>query len=107
MIINIKPMSVNEAWQGKRFKSEKYKLYEKQLPLLLKKIKLPEPNYEIYFKFGFSSTLSDWDNPVKPTQDILAKYYQFNDKLIRRAIVEVVIVPKGKEFIEFDIRHFI
>ncbi|WP_283687571.1 hypothetical protein [Dysgonomonas sp. Marseille-Q5470] len=48
--------------------------------------------------------ISDWDNPVKPTQDILSKKYRFNDKLIRKAIVETEIIKKGKEYIEFEIR---
>lgn len=29
--IDIKTLSVNEAWQGKRFKTEKYKLYQNTL----------------------------------------------------------------------------
>lgn len=63
--INIKPLSVNEAWQGRRFKTEKYKLYQDTLLWLLPKMKIPEPPYEIHFKFEFSNSLSDWDNPVK------------------------------------------
>ncbi len=102
--INIKPLSVNEAWKGKRFKTDKYKEYQKTLLWLLPKIKIPAPPYEIYFRFGFSSSLSDWDNPVKPTQDILCKKYGFDDRLIRRAIIETEIVGKGKEYIEFEIK---
>ena len=69
--IDIKPSSVNEAWQGKRFKTPKYKAYEKQTLLLLpSKIQLPPPPYRIDFEFGLSSSLADWDNPIKPTQDI-------------------------------------
>lgn len=101
--IKIKPLSVNEAWKGKRFKTEKYKIYEHTLLWLLPKIIIPSPPYEIYFKFGFSSSLSDWDNPVKPTQDILSKKYGFDDKQIRKAIIETEIVKKGKEYIEFEI----
>lgn len=92
--INIKPLSVNEAWQGKRYKTDKYRIYQNTLLWLLPKIKVPEPPYEIHFRFGFSNSLSDWDNPVKPTQDILCKKYGFNDKLIRKAIVETEIVKR-------------
>ena len=102
--INIKPLSVNEAWKGKRFKTDKYKEYQKTLLWLLPKIKIPAPPYEIYFRFGFSSSLSDWDNPVKPTQDILCKKYGFDDRLIRRAIIETEKEKKGKEYIEFEIK---
>jgi hypothetical protein len=55
-------------------------------------------------RFGFSNRLSDWDNPVKPVQDILSKKYGFNDKLIRRAVVETEIVRKGAEYVEFEIQ---
>lgn len=102
--INIKPLSVNEAWKGKRYKTDKYRQYQNTLLWLLPKINIPAPPYEIHFKFGFSNSLSDWDNPVKPTQDILSKKYGFNDKLIRKAVVETEIVQKGKEYIEFDLK---
>lgn len=102
--IDIKPLSVNEAWKGRRFKTDAYRVYQNTLLWLLPKIEVPEPPYEIHFKFGFSNSLADWDNPVKPTQDILSKKYGFNDKLIRKAIVETEIVKKGKEYVEFEIK---
>ena len=102
--VNIKPLSVNDAWKGKRFKTKEYSIYQKNLLLILpSKIDLPEPPYQIYLKFGFSSAHSDWDNPIKPTQDVLAAKYGFNDKLIKKGIVEVESVKKGEEFFEFSI----
>jgi len=74
------------------------------LLLRLKPIKLPPPPYDIYFKFGFSSKLSDWDNPIKPFQDILQKRYDFNDRDVFKATVEKELVKKGNEFIEFSIK---
>ena len=71
---------------------------------LLPKITMPDPPFEIYFKFGFSSNCSDWDNCIKTTQDILAKKYGFNDKLIRRGVVDIDMVDKGKEYFEFEIK---
>jgi len=102
--INIKPLSVNEAWQGRRFKTEKYKVYSAAVSQILPNtISLPTAPYHIYFKFGFSSLASDWDNCIKPAQDILAARYKFNDKLIRKATVETEIVKKGEEYFEFQI----
>jgi hypothetical protein len=105
--INIKPLSVNTAWKGQRFKTDAYKKYEYEMMFvhLPKKIEMPEPPYEVHYNFGFSSSLADWDNPVKPLQDILQKRYGFNDKLIKRAVVDIYDVPKGQEFIEFEFRH--
>lgn len=102
--INIKPLSVNQAWQGRRFKSPKYKYYEENLLKVLPPMDIPNPPYEIYFRFGFSSKSSDWDNACKSTQDIIAKKYKFNDKLIKRAIIDVDYVPKGEEYLEFKIK---
>lgn len=105
--VNEKPLSVNDAWKGQRYKTDEYKAYQSKLLWLLpRKIDIPPPPFEIYFKFGFSSTLSDWDNPVKVLQDILSKKYGFNDKLIRRGVVDTEIVEKGKEFFEFELKTF-
>tara|TARA_R110002111_G_scaffold111038_2_gene170790 strand:+ start:68 stop:409 length:342 start_codon:yes stop_codon:yes gene_type:complete len=101
--IPLKPLSVNEAWKGQRFKTDKYKTYEKIVALMLPKMKIPIGKLKIEFVFGFSSITSDWDNPVKPIQDILQKKYGFNDSRIYEASVKKKIVPKGKEFIEFKI----
>jgi Holliday junction resolvase RusA-like endonuclease len=101
--VNIKPLSVNEAFQGRRFKTDKYKKYERDLLFLLPKIELPAPPYQAHFIFGMSNSLADWDNGIKVFQDILQKRYGFNDKDVYKAIVEKKIVKKGQEFIEFKI----
>ena len=103
--IHIKPLSVNEAFKGRRFKTDKYKEFQNKVLSILPPIDLPEPPYCIYFKFGFSSKSSDWDNAIKQSQDVLATFYGFNDRLIRKGIVEIEIVPKGKEYFIFDITH--
>ena len=99
--INIKPLSVNQCFQGKRYKTHKYKSYETELMLVLlpKMMYIPEGKLQIYLKFGFSSKASDWDNPVKPFQDILQKKYGFDDKRIFKAIVEKELVKKGDEYV--------
>ena len=101
--VNIKPLSVNDAWQGRRFKTDLYKQYEHDLAFLLPRLKLPPPPYYIRYIFGVSNAASDFDNPVKPLTDILQKKYGFNDKHIMEAHIKKVIVPKGAEFFEFEI----
>lgn len=106
--IKIKPLSVNEAWKGKRFKTKSYDNYERTLMYMLpKSIVIPEPPFVLTLEFGFSSASSDWDNPVKLFQDVLAKKYKFNDKLIKKGIVSVEMVKKGEEFIRFKIESLI
>lgn len=104
--ITIKPLSVNEAWAGRKFKTPKYKAYEIEVLLRLPGLTLPAPPFEIYFEFGVSNHAADWDNPVKPLQDILQKKYSFNDKDIMRATIQKRIVKKGHEYIGFKISHY-
>lgn len=102
--IDIKPLSVNKAWKGKRYKTDAYKVFEKQILLLLpSSVRVPNGPLELRIEFGFSSTLSDWDNPIKPFQDCLQKKYGFDDKRVMRGIVDKVMVKKGQEYIKFQI----
>jgi Holliday junction resolvase RusA-like endonuclease len=105
--LDIKPLSVNEAWQGRRFKTPDYKSYESALLLILPRtLKVPESGYlSLYLEVGFSSKASDWDNPIKPFQDVLQKKYHFNDNRIKSSQVEVYEVPKGQEYIIFEIKQ--
>lgn len=104
MRLDIKPLSVNDAWQGRRVKTQKYRNFEAAVLLMLKPLEIPEGELEIYLKWGFSSAGSDWDNPIKPFQDCLQKKYKFNDNRVVRAITEKVKVKKGEEFIEWEIK---
>lgn len=106
LVLRVKPLSVNEAWQGRRFKTEKYKSFEKLVLLSLQKMKIPDGELTVRFTFGFSNKASDLDNPVKPLMDCLQKKYGFNDSRVYKLIVEKQIVPKGKEFFSFTISKF-
>ncbi|MFZ2151648.1 MAG: RusA family crossover junction endodeoxyribonuclease [Minisyncoccia bacterium] len=101
--IAIKPLSVNEAYRGRRFATNSLKTYKKALSLLLPKIIVPSSNLRVSYRFGVSSHASDADNCIKALQDALAEQYGFNDKKIYRIEVEKVDVKKGSEFLEFDI----
>jgi len=101
-VLKIKPLSVNEAWQGKRFKTEKYKKYEIDLLYLLPKLNIPEPPYRLEIEFGMSK-LSDIDNPLKPFLDVLQKKYLINDRDVLELTVKKTLVKKELEFIDFKI----
>jgi hypothetical protein len=103
--IHIKPLSVNDAWQGKRFKTPAYKAYEQALMLMLPNdYFVPEEgDLEVIYEFGLN-TLADWDNPVKPLQDILQKKYDFDDRRIMKASVIKHIVKKGDGYLNFQIK---
>lgn len=102
--LNEKPLSINEAWQGKRFKTPAYNNYEKAILLQMPKGKIDfEQMLRIEFFFGFSNKASDLDNPVKLLLDIAQKKYGFNDKNVFELNVRKCIVKKGEEFIQMGI----
>lgn len=104
MKINVKPLSVNQCWAGRRFKTPEYKKFERQVLLMLpSNIVIPEGKLKITLTWGFSSRGSDFDNPIKPFIDILQKKYDFNDSRIYEAIIKKVIVKKGGGFIDFEL----
>ena len=110
MQINIKPLSVNEAWQGKRFKTKQHANYCTAVhamlppctPAMHQLIDSKAP-MTLAITFGLSSKNADIDNPVKPFIDCLQRKYGFNDKLIYQLAIEKVNVKNGKEYISFAI----
>lgn len=97
MRIDIKPLSVNEAWKGRRFKTDKYKSYERTMLMLLPK-HFKKDWTKLHIKIGVIS-LYDIDNCLKPLIDVLQKKYGFNDRYITKLTVEKEVVKKGKEYI--------
>lgn len=104
MRLDIKPLSVNQAWKGKRFKTDDYKRYEYQCLMMLRPFSVPAGKLSLNLTFGFSSKASDTDNPVKCFQDILSKKYGFDDKRIYEINIKKVDVKKGSEFIEWNLK---
>jgi Holliday junction resolvase RusA-like endonuclease len=100
--IDLKPMSVNDAWQGRRYKTKKYTKYSKDLFFILPKLQVPQTKLEIHFVLGITSC-ADIDNPLKLLIDIFQAKYKFDDKRIMKLVVEKKIVKSGKEYFEFEI----
>lgn len=104
--LNIKPLSVNKAFQGRRFKTNDYKMFENAMLLMLPKLDVNlKGNLRIELKYGFSNKLSDIDNPCKLVLDCLVKKYGFDDRQIFQLYQEKEIVKKGNEYIEFSIKN--
>ncbi len=102
--VNIKPLSVNQCWQGKRFKNATYKAYEATtLVLLPKAVEVPSGALRLTLTAGLSNKQADIDNVAKPFIDILQKKYGFNDCQIYQLSMIKEIVKKGQEFISFQI----
>lgn len=106
-LVKIKPLSVNEVWRGRRFKTPAYTRYERDLLLILPKMSVPEVGpLELTLDFGFSAKTADWDNPIKPFVDVLQKKYGFNDSRVYKSTVTKSIVKKGAEFIRFSLFEY-
>jgi len=103
VIIKIKPISINQAWCGKRFKTPKYKQWREEMGWLLGGCKPIEPPYRIKVTFGVDSR-TDIDNPIKPLFDALQDANIItNDRYIEELHVYKKKVKKGEEFIEFEV----
>ena len=108
--IQIKALSVNLAWMGRRFKTQAYKDYEQELSLLLpNKGKFKHINWteqlEFILEVGYSNKNADVDNFLKPFLDVCQNKYLFNDNKIYKLVVEKKIVKKGCEYIRFSINN--
>lgn len=105
--IIVKPLSVNQCWKGRRFKTQQYEDYEQVVLLLLPRKEISNTNkLQIKIEVGFSNKNSDLDNCLKPFLDILQTKYRFNDKQIYKIEIEKKIVEKKKEYISFEISDY-
>ena len=98
--IKIKPLSINEAFQGRRFKTPLYRIFTDAVTRLLLAIKPTKPNPDApmfsHYIFGVSNMQADVDNMVKCFQDRLFSSWGI-------MIVEKTKTKKGQEFIGFHV----
>ena len=101
--LNIKALSINKAFQGRRFKTPEYNKFISNMMLLLPKLKdVPTKDIRLKIEFGYSSKLSDIDNGLKTFLDCLVKKYNFDDRYIIELFVTKKIVEKQKDYIKFE-----
>lgn len=104
--IDFKPLSTNQAWKGRRFKSQAYKNYIHAMALLLPNIELPEPPYKLILDLWIDSR-ADADNCIKQFQDCLQKKYNFKDNLVYKLVVTKYPTSKNDEkCLAFNILHY-
>ena len=103
--IQIKPMSINAAFKGRKFRTKEYDIFIiKCLRLLPKEIEIPDKgNIKLAVEFGFSNKASDIDNCLKTFIDCLVKKYKVDDRFIYELHVFKAIVKKDEEYIKFKI----
>ncbi|MCX4024772.1 hypothetical protein [Spartinivicinus marinus] len=101
--VKTKPLSVNEAFLGRKVKSKKYRDYEEILISTLPDVSVPEGKLTLKLLVSYSNSRADIDNALKPFIDVLQKRYDFNDNKLYRLVIEKNIVKKGEEFLKFQL----
>ena len=102
--VNLKPLSMNEAFMGRKRKTAAYRNYEIKVPKELPDLDLPDRGpMGLRLRAGLSNRAADLDNVVKPFLDILQANYGFNDNRIYIIEMTKVKVLKGEEYIAFDL----
>jgi len=99
--LQIKPLSINRAYQGRRFKTPEYHKYEKQILAMLPNVTITKFD-QLKITYGFSNMQSDIDNPTKLVLDILQTKYNVNDRDIIYLVLHKVKTKKGEEFIKIE-----
>jgi len=103
--LNIKSLSSNQAYTGRRFATDELEAYKQEIWLLAPKLLVPEGcKLEVEYEFGVSQKNLDLDNQIKIFQDSLAEAYGFNDNRIYRLVARKIDVKKGEEYIKFNIK---
>lgn len=106
--LDIKPLSVNAVWQGKRFKTPAYLRYERDALMLLprknNKSKQPLIVKYVFYLTKRQYSLSDVGNFEKPLTDILVKSGVIYDD---RYIVKITMEKRlsDKSYIEINIKR--
>ena len=106
--IPLKPLSTNDAWSGKRYKTKEYKDFEQILLILLRKMKpvIPEGPVGFDLRVGISARF-DADNTIKTLLDTIEKYCNhFNDNSVFDIHVRKVLVPAGDEYMRLGFYEF-
>lgn len=106
----IKAISTNKLYAGQKRRSWVYKNYRKQVFKFLgeqypDKVSLSN-QLSVDMEVGFSSTLCDLDNSLKGILDVIAAFYDFNDRQIYRIVISKYLVNKGEEFTNIKIRNY-
>jgi len=99
----LKGMSINKAWQGKNYKTKKYKSYEEEILMRVNRQEPIEGWVEVEYTFGLNYyKRTDLGNLEKALTDCLVKADVIeDDRYIKRIHMEKV--KTDEDFIEVKI----
>lgn len=107
LYLPVPALSTNKMYSGRKTRSWHYKKFRKQVFALLKdesKHVDLSGNLQLSMDVGFSSPLSDLSNAQKSIEDIIAEYFEFNDRQIVSIKLEKFLVNKGDEFMRIILK---
>lgn len=105
-----KCISTNALHTGPKRRSWDYLKFRKEVLQFLQdnfpkgKVDL-KGNLVLTLETGFSNPTSDLSNSVKGIEDVLAEYYEFNDRQVVKIGLEKYLVNKGEEYMKISLRH--
>ena len=104
--VNIQALSVNKGYTGRKFKTQAYKDYERDIKLYLSTVNLPRlkprQKFYLYLEFGIP-TRQDASNGIKLLEDILTSHMGVNDRHTMALYCKKVITRKEDCYIKFNI----
>jgi len=105
--IEAKPLSINRAWQGRRYATKEYKDWRKEIEYLMPKKKMIVGDVDIHIDFFLiNDKRTDADNLAKPLFDsIVRKGYIEDDCHIRH--LEITKHKSKKDYIEIKINKYV
>lgn len=108
--IPIRALSINEAFQGRRFKTKKCKDFCNDVLRVAPKRDILNGIVEIEYRFYIvNHKLADYDNMIKITQDLLVKKnlgYIEDDRKIYKATIYKIPCEQGDEKITILIKRY-
>lgn len=100
LLIRVKPLSINKAFKGRRFKTKASKQYDKDVKEAIagnKATPIKTKWYEVRYQFWLKNFgNSDYDNFIKQVQDCLVRSgFINNDNHIKKAVIEKFRIEEG------------
>ena len=96
--IPIQALTINQAFQGRRFKTRKYQIFEKEMFILLPNKEMVKGWVEVSYEYGLtpsSFSISDVGNLEKCLSDVLVKKgYIEDDRKILKLVQKKVQSPR-------------
>jgi len=106
--IPVQALSINQAFQGRRFKTRIYQAFEREATILLPRMKMMMGLVEVWYEFGLTKRnfkRSDVGNLEKCLSDILVKrgYIEDDRKIMALHLQKV---ESSRYYVSIEIRQW-